>query len=537
MKFRNVYFDIMVRLPLLVLISGTLASAQHANVFISQANQPNEPALAIDPKNPLRMAAGSNQNNVYLSADGGLTWSEDVMTSPYNVRGDPCVVVDTTGAFYFFHLSDSVAGSGYWLDRIVCQRLNSGSTAWTPGVGLGFNPNPPRPNHDKEWAAVDPNTNAIYATWTQFDRYGSTAPTDSSNILFSKSLDRGETWSTALRINQIAGGAEDEDRTVEGAVPSVGPNGEIYVAWAGPAGLRFDRSLDGGTTWLANDVLVDSMPGGWDFDVPGIFRANGFPVTAVDRTSGPNRGTIYINWSDQSVDSTDTDIWLKKSNDGGMTWSSKKRVNNDPPGRHQFFTWMALDQSTGHLWFAFYDRREQTDSATDVYMACSKDGGETFVNFRVSLSSFQTEPDIWTGFLGDYLNISAAGGVVRPIWIRRDGAQRSVWTALVDTGRINENASSIRYVIAPPVKTPARRVISIPGFTYSSYFDILGRWHRPSPALESQKNRERAQKNSGRSPPIADGETISESFLFWPIILILLMGSAGFLIFHFRRRI
>ena len=29
-------------------------------------------------------------------------------------------------------------------------------------------------------------------------------------------------------------------------MPAVGPDGEVYVAWAGPTGLVLDRSADGG---------------------------------------------------------------------------------------------------------------------------------------------------------------------------------------------------------------------------------------------------------------------------------------------------
>ena len=50
-------------------------------------------------------------------------------------------------------------------------------------------------------------------------------------------------------ISDDTGDAKDSDGTVEGAVPAVGPNGEVYVAWAGPKGSVFDRSDDGGWTF------------------------------------------------------------------------------------------------------------------------------------------------------------------------------------------------------------------------------------------------------------------------------------------------
>ena len=469
------------------LCAACLGYAQHPNVFIGSNRGPNEPAIAVDPKNPLRIVAGSNQDNVYTSQDGGRTWQENYLTSPFNVRGDPVTVVDTTGAFYFFHLSDSINGHGYFLDRIVAQRLDANASAWTTGVGIGYNP--PKAGQDKPWATVDLRTNAIYLTWTRFDVYGSTSPTDSSNILFSKSTDRGETWTAPLRLNQVAGNAADQGFTVEGATPAVGPNGEIYVSWMGPQGLTFDRSLDNGQTWLSQDVVADSMSAGWDLTIPGLIRANGFPITAADASNGAYRGTVYICWSDQRSGPTDTDIWLRKSTDGGLTWSSRKRVNDDPPGRHQFFPSMSVDPATGYIWLAFYDRREHpaSDSVTDVYLACSKDGGTTFVNFRISAAPFKTWPN-WDAFLGDYMNISAVKGVVRPIWIRPDSVsgfiQRSVWTALVDTSKIGVNTTAIS--IASTGENPRAYIIKLPQLNLPQPFiDVLGRRHIPIPAINS----------------------------------------------------
>ncbi|MBK7266279.1 MAG: hypothetical protein IPI12_08095 [Ignavibacteriales bacterium] len=44
---------------------------------------------------------------------------------------------------------------------------------------------------------------------------------------------------TAIKISDKSGDCVDEDNTVEGAVPAVGPNGEVYVSWTGPYGLLF----------------------------------------------------------------------------------------------------------------------------------------------------------------------------------------------------------------------------------------------------------------------------------------------------------
>ncbi|KAA3662363.1 MAG: exo-alpha-sialidase, partial [Calditrichaeota bacterium] len=279
--------------------------AQHKNILISEANNPNEPSIMIDPNNTNRIVAAANLNNYYSSNDGGFTWTANVATSDYGVWGDPVVGVDKTGDFYYFHLSNPPQGN--WIDRIVCQKSTDGGLTWSPGTYTGLNGTKAQ---DKHWAAFDFEKNAIYLTWTQFNRYGSLEPGDSSNILFSRSLDGGMTWSSAKRINQVAGDCIDDDNTVEGAVPCIGPNNEIYVSWAGPEGIVFDKSLDRGDTWLKEDIFVTEMPGGWAYSIPEIQRANGLPVTACDVSGGEHSGTIYINWSDQRNGEDDTDIWL-----------------------------------------------------------------------------------------------------------------------------------------------------------------------------------------------------------------------------------
>jgi hypothetical protein len=459
---------------LLVIISSGL-NAQYPNILVTVDNEPNEPSICINPKDPNQMVAGSNTDNYHYSSNGGLTWNSGVLTSSLGVWGDPVVIADTAGNFLFFHLS--VPSWPQWLDRIVCQKSVDGGQTWNNGSFMGLNG---AKNQDKEWAVVDPMNNAIYACWTQFDTYNSSAPQDSSNILFSSSPDGGMTWSNTKRINQRAGDCLDMDNTVEGAVPAVGPNGEIYVSWAGPLGLVFTKSTDGGNSWPMDNLTITDIPGGWDFGVPGIYRANGLPVTLCDLSNGPHRGTIYINWSDQRNGENDTDIWMVKSTDGGSTWSSPKRVNDDPAGHQQFFTWMTIDQKTGYIYAVFYDRRNYQDNLTDVYMAVSKDGGENFINFKVSETPFNPNSGV---FFGDYTNIAAYNNVVRPIWTRLDNAALSVMTALVDsifTGISPEKEQFVPFSLEQNYPNPASGItcfsfkLPAPAYISLQVYDIYG---------------------------------------------------------------
>jgi len=399
-----------------------LQSGSSQNIMISNEHNPNEPSIIMDPKHPNVIIGASNLRNYYVSLDTGRTWTTQLLNSSFGVWGDPALAVDTSGDFYFFHLSNPASGN--WIDRIVCQKSTDLGENWNDGSYTGLNG---AKAQDKHWPVIDRTNNMMYVTWTQFDTYGSANPSDSSIILFSKSADTGLSWSEPKRINRLAGDCNDSDNTVEGAVPAVGPNGEVYVAWAGPKGLAFNKSSDQGEHWLEEETVITDIPSGWDYSIPGIYRANGLPITVCDLSNGSHRGTIYVNWSDQRNGPDNTDVWLTKSTDDGQSWSLPIRVNDDVGIHHQFFTYMTIDQVTGYLYFVFYDRRDYVDENTDVYLAVSTDGGETFINRKISESPFFPNDGV---FFGDYTNITVVNGIVRPIWTRLNNGQLSIWTHL-----------------------------------------------------------------------------------------------------------
>jgi hypothetical protein len=386
--------------------------------------QVSEPSIAINPKNTNEIAAGSILDNYHYSKDGGKTWVNRKIESKYGVWGDPVLTFDRTGKVYYFHLANYKKTS--WIDRIVCQVAPTINSEFSNGTF-------PKPNgakaQDKHWVALHPSNNTLCLTWTQFDKYDSKNPLDSSHIMFSRSLDQGQSWSDPVRINKFGGDCIDDDNTVEGAVPTYGPNGEIYVAWSGPKGLVCQKSFDGGISWLPQEKLIAEHPGGWTIDIPGINRCNGLPILICDQSNGPNRGTLYLNWADQRNGSNDTDIWLMKSTDQGETWSEPIRVNQDKPGKHQFFTWITIDQTNGNLHFVYLDRRKYVNNKTDVIWCTSKDGGRTFQEKCISQKPFLPTKSV---FYGDYLNIAAHNGVIRPIWPRMDKGKMTLWTALIN---------------------------------------------------------------------------------------------------------
>src|ERR1035437_1243941 len=105
----------------ITILSASSLYGQFSNILISSSNSPEEVSICINPKNTNEVVAGANIDNVFHSTDGGHTWIANTLADATNgVWGDPCIFSDTTGNFYFVHLSNPPAGN--WVDRIVCAK-------------------------------------------------------------------------------------------------------------------------------------------------------------------------------------------------------------------------------------------------------------------------------------------------------------------------------------------------------------------------------------------------------------------------------
>jgi len=417
----------------IIVVGVQLTSAQQVvRITEPSAINPGEVSIAINPKNPENMIAASFQvgrppkpragSYHYVTFDGGKTWKTVQTPNPANlVQGDDVLAFSNDGIAYHVHLSFD----GIRLARpvraengMIVNVSRDGGNTWTDGTAAVNHVNTVIPFEDKPGLVVDNapasrSTGNVYLAWTRFDVYGSSNPEHRSQIYFTRSTDQGQTFSMPFRISDTGGDCKDSDNTVEGAVPAVAPNGDVYIVWAGPLGLVFDKSLDGGLSF-GKDKVIGDIPGGWDFSIEGLGRANGMPVTGVDLSNGVNKGTLYVNWIDAR--NGDPDVFVMSSRNGGDTWSSPVRVNDDPVrnGKAQFFTWMAIDPVDGSVNIIFYDRRDTPGTQTGLTLARSVDGGRTFVNHRIELPPFVINSGV---FFGDYNSISAYDGRVVPAFM------------------------------------------------------------------------------------------------------------------------
>jgi len=432
---------------LLPIISITSNAQQVVRITEPNAINPAEVSIAINPKNPDNIIAASFQTGRppkpragsyhYVTFDGGKTWKTVSTPNPTNlVQGDDVLAFSSDGVAYHVHLSFD----GIRLARpvraengMIVNVSKDGGNTWSDGTAAINHVNTVIPFEDKPGLVVDNAPGSrfkgqVYLAWTRFDVYGSADPEHRSQIYFTRSTDQGQTFSMPFRISDTGGDCLDSDNTVEGAVPAVGPNGEVYVVWAGPLGLVFDKSTDGGLTF-GKDKVIGNIPGGWDFGIEGLNRANGMPVTGVDLGNGPNKGTLYVNWIDAR--NGDPDVFVMSSRNGGETWTAPVRVNDDAlkNGKAQFFTWMAIDPADGAVNIVFYDRRDGNGTQTGLTLARSVDGGRTFVNHKIGLPSFSINE---RSFFGDYSSVSAYGGRVTPAFMHfvNDGGNLAISVAL-----------------------------------------------------------------------------------------------------------
>jgi hypothetical protein len=394
---------------------------------------PNEPTICISKTDGSKVTAAANINYHFHSTDEPDVWIEKRLVSGHGVWGDPVLHAAGSGKIYICHLSytpGKVAHYGF-IDRIVVQYSDDDGQHFSDGVGVGMNDGKVQ---DKPWLSSDDYSDKfrdqVYLTWTEFDRYDSKKKKHKSRIQFSLSKDQAQTWSDAMTISDNTGSSFDDDDALEGATTAVDRDGNIYCVWAGLNRLYFDKSTDGGKTW-GKDKVIGEQKAGWVIDIPHVYRCNGMPFLMIDNSEGPHKGRLYVVYGDTIFG--DADVFMIYSDDMGENWSSPNRINQDDKsnGKSQFLPNMAVDQSNGHLYAVFQDRRNCPYNVfSHTYLAKSDDGGASWMEKR--LTSSVSPPHGEGVFSGDYNDIDASNGQVYAIWTEFNKTSKVVTVQLWD---------------------------------------------------------------------------------------------------------
>jgi hypothetical protein len=396
--------------PDVVLISGNTSQSENS-VFLD----PNDENNPINSNNSTSQPGGNlifyGADYLY-STDGGETWGGSMQGAGISNSGDPTTAIGLNGRNYVGFINNSSGQSISYSD-------NQGSN-WTAVLVAGGSGNLLDKNH--LWidnSPTSPYESNLYDAWTPF------GGGDNYQIDVSRSIDDGATWSAPQRISQGASAY-----FCHGVNIQTGPNGEVYAAFciydnwpSDEDAIGLARSFDGGQTWEASRI-IENIRGIRNSLVGKGVRANSFPVMAADISNGPNRGNLYVTWTNIGVPGVNTgndaDVYMIRSEDNGTTWSDPVRVNQDPSGqgKKHYFGWITCDPATGTLSMVWYDDREVASNLVEVYCGNSTDAGETWEDFKVSDVSFDPTPipGLADQYFGDYIGIMARNGKVYPVW-------------------------------------------------------------------------------------------------------------------------
>ena len=176
----------------------------------------------------------------------------------------------------------------------------------------------------------------------------------------------------------------------------------IHVVWkdnrAGIYQIYYKRSNNGGNTWIGDVKLVNDPAGSSFPDI--VTDSNGIHVVWVDYRDG------------------NSEIYYKKSSDGGNTWTGDKRLTKDSHLSED--PAIAIDRNGIHVvWW--HDR----DGNLEIYYKRSSDGGNTWTSDkRLTNSGRSCSPAIATDSNG-----------IHVIWVDgRDGNSEIYYKKSSDGG-------------------------------------------------------------------------------------------------------
>jgi hypothetical protein len=156
------------------------------------------------------------------------------------------------------------------------------------------------------------------------------------------------------------------------------------------------------------------------------------PSLAVDRSTGPHAGRVYVTWFDHAAGNGET---MLSWSDDGATWSAPVRVNDDAGAADQFMPSVSVGPD-GTLDVSWIDRRDDpANHLFEAYYTYSLDGGQTFApNMRVSHgASDESFSHHQNGaiFLGDYRDMGSLRGSATLVWVDTRNHKADVFIATV----------------------------------------------------------------------------------------------------------
>jgi hypothetical protein len=226
-----------------------------------------------------------------------VTWSSPVAvtTSGHGFALPEAVVVTGTQKVHVFYTDYVTTYKAYYR-----QSTNGGAT-WAAPVRLSHST-----AYGAEASAINRYGNTLDVVWWEWDA------SNNYRIWYRQSLDAGTNWSTPLALTPSVGDAGKADIARAGDRVTFaytdGASGKVYVRISTNGGVSFGARVAIGTT--TNQPYL--------------------PATSHEgfASDGDSAGTITLVW-----DSSSTTIKMRRSTDGGATWSTTVTLETHSYGR------------------------------------------------------------------------------------------------------------------------------------------------------------------------------------------------------------
>ena len=462
---------------------NTLTIGPNFRIYPSNVSQ-TEVFIVTHPSNPNIMFVACNtiifnpffvSEGCYATTNSGNSWygSDTCKGAPINLHGgDPGITINKDGTFI-------ITRRGFSPGLYSHYSTNFGIT-WSNQKTITID-DLERGTMTSDVHSPSPFYGRSYAAWAKLSGL--------TRMNFSYTDDNGITWSAPVQINNPA------QRSAGGDI-TMGPNGKVYVCWAGVTSVSpftedfvgVASSTNGGTNWQVTENAFDMNGINGILTQKGNIRVNGLPNIAVDTTGGTRNGWIYIITTQKNLSpaGSDPDVILNRSTDNGQTWLSGIRVNQDPVnnGKIQYFPAVHVDKQGG-LNVIFYDDRNTTSDSSGVFLARSEDGGNNWREFEISDKNFKPLPigGLGQGYQGDNISITSSNNKLWPVWMDNRTGIYQIWTVPIEISSVDveptpEIISEFRLEQNYPnpfnPSTIIRFRISDFGFVSLKIFDVLG---------------------------------------------------------------
>jgi hypothetical protein len=373
------------------------------NVNVSNhAGAQSETTIAVDPTNPKHQMAAWNDltstAQVYESTDRGVTWVNSGFSTGNPFCYDPWLDFNSVGdAFFAYECSD----------QRIAYKLH-GSSTWVKTTLQNSSLFP-----DRDMVVTDDNASSPFFK-SVYVGYDEANVSNAAHVWYSRNGQTG--WVKSPKINDTGG-------TI-GVNVAVGSTGTIYATWEDWAAKKIfvDKSTDGGATWGTDHVVTSFRINTTSFfiSIPPQPQRGVLPMPFSDAApqGTAHAGRLYVSYFDKAVATANTNIYIRYSDDGGVTWSAEKQVNDDTVNAYHFFQGIAV-QKNGNVGLSFYDTRndQPANKKTDRYFTFSTDGGVTWsANQKITTAMSDESGNGDPNDYGDYEGLDAARGFYQDGW-------------------------------------------------------------------------------------------------------------------------